>query len=178
MSENADDKIREDPRYIAAMNELTNSCRMYWRMNVHKYFNLRDTYWKQARKMDHRISISTGGNKILANALEVHWVPETGHVTVKPGTLMVRGGKGGGKQYNLIDILTAKTGSRKTEGTYRVEIDKRISKGTRESPTNYQWTRWMNVFIAYADKKIIDVADVVATITGDSLEHEIMVEEF
>jgi hypothetical protein len=176
MSEIPDDKIRNDPRYAAAMNELTNSCRMYWRRNVHSYFNLREAYWGLDRKTDHRISISTGGEKILANVLEVHWVPETGHVTVRPGKLMVRGGKG--RDYNLIDILTNKMGSRPSRGAYRVEIDRRVKWGNRAAQTSYQWTRWMNVFVAYVDKKINEVADVVAEITGDSIEREILEEEF
>jgi hypothetical protein len=160
--------IRQHPRYREAMSELTNSCRMYWRRNVGKYFDLRKAYWELPRKMDHRISISTGETKILANVLEVHWFPETGHVTIRPGILMV---KGKGRYWNLVNLLAE--GTRPSKGAYRVAIDARIKTGERPGTTGDQWTKWMNVFIPYVDKKINEMADTVAELTADVMTNHL-----
>lgn len=164
--------LMNEPKYKDAVDEFNKSVRSYWQRNVGAYFNLRTTYWGLNRKLDHRISIASGAqNKTLRNALMIHWVPETGHLTIRPGAIMV---KGRAKNWNLIDILVY--GTRKTPMAYRVEIDARVQHGSRGAQDNDQWRRWMERFVPYVDRKLNEFADKIAEAVGDSLEEEI--EEF
>lgn len=168
-----DRAIIDDPRYSAIVSEFTTSIRMYWRRNVGSYFNLRSAKWGLEPKMDHRISISAGGEPRLRNAIEVKWNTETGHVMIEPAKLMIAGS---GRSWNLIDILVY--GTRATPKAYRVEIDKRVARGMRGPQSNDEWIAWMNVFVPYVDKKLNELTDKLADMIADNLEHEmISVEE-
>jgi hypothetical protein len=172
-----DQKILDDPRYKQAVAKFTTSVRMYWRKNVGQYFNRRNNYWGLPTKMDHRISISTGGELRLRNALEVKWNPSTGHVTVRPGKLMVAGKA---SPYNLIDLLAnthqPSPGAYLVSSTIKgkhVEIDARIKRGTRGVQENDQWIKWMNNFVDYVDKQMKVLADEIGETVADSLVSEI-----
>lgn len=176
-----DQRILDDPRYKQAVTKFTNSVRMYWKKNVGQYFNRRNNYWGLPTKMDHRISISTGGEKRLRNALEVKWNPETGHVTVRPGKLMVAGRS---SAYNLIDLLAnthqPSPGAYLVSSTIKgktVTIDARIKRGTRGVQENDQWIAWMNDFIDYVDIQMKVLADSIGETVADSLENELRVPE-
>lgn len=165
-----DQSILDNPDYALAVKEFTNSVRMYWRLHIEDYFNKRTSnYDGLERKINHRVSISTGEpDKTLRNVLEVNWHPESGHVMIQPGKLMVMGKS---HNINLINILV-KGGTRTTPMRYCVAVDARMKEGSRKPQTNKQWIDWMNVFIPYVDSKLEELADATAEAVADSLVEE------
>jgi hypothetical protein len=158
----------KSPDAERAIEQFQQNLRRFWKSKVKKHFSLRESMYGLDVKMNHRIAIvgkTLGTSPRLQNALTVNWLPQTGHITIRPATIYVKSLKMGGKM-NLIEILTRGTGS--SPKAYRVYIkkggeyvlfDKRISKGTRGPQSNQQWINWMNEFIPYVDAQLEHLAD-------------------
>lgn len=156
----------------------------YWRANVKKYFNKRESKYNLPPKINHRFLFSPYSGKKeprLQNAIEVNWHPASNHIRVKIVPIMVRSVTIGNyvqkgaktadgsfvvkkqnshRAYDLIRLLSER--QRPTSpGAWVATIDRRVSDGTRRAHDPTVWNNWFSSFTNQIDVELEKLATAI-----------------
>jgi len=153
----------------------------YWRSNVKKYFNKRESEYGLAPKLNHRFLFSPySGRKSprLQNAIEVNWHPESNHIRVNVVPIMVRSvtigkyvqkgattadgsfvvkKKDNTRAYDLIRLL-GENQRPTSPGAWIASIDRRVTGGERRAHNPAVWSKWFSSFTTQIDQELEKLA--------------------